>query len=427
MKHIAILLVLALLLAGCAAAPAQESTASSTTLPVQTEPMPSVSSEPASLPPESTAPEKETEYYIFIPEDDPGLTWLWGYLGIKLEDYPNPYLYAKNMDTREILLLLDKDSKMFRQNGKDVYCITEENELYRLRLDIPGSQTLLYTAQYGELGSLSPYMADQVFFEQLLGVCFLDGDHVLLLDSISNGVLQDEVCPGIRLVCGRTADSFYWEDEAGTEWIRDCTTGEDRLGSRFVEAKSLPQPWEDQNVYWVFLTEDTESTAWQWPHLGIDIRDYPEPYVYAKNLKTGEITLLLDTETASVVSFGFDAYCITKDGRVFYIPIREPEKARCIYTAQHGTLSSLTLSLDSPYLEKITGICFLDGDQAVGMDYPAGNVLFDVECPGAQWVWANTTDSFYWKNAAGERFLRDCLTGEDRPVAHIGEESTGEK
>ena len=427
MKYFAILLVLALLLAGCAAAPVQESTVPSTTLPVQTEPMPSVSSEPASLPPETTAPEKETEYYIFIPEDDPGLTWLWGYLGIKLEDYPNPYLYAKNMDTREICLLLDKDSKMFRQNGEDVYCITEENELYRLRLDIPGSQTLLYTAQYGELGSLSPYMADQVFFEQLLGVCFLDGDHVLLLDSISNGVLQDEVCPGIRLVCGRTADSFYWEDEAGTEWIRDCTTGEDRLGSRFVEAKSLPEPWEDQNVYWVFLTEDTESTAWQWPHLGIDIRDYPKSYVYAKNLKTDEKTLLLEAETASVVSFGFDSYCITKDGRVFYIPIREPEKARCIYTAQHGTLSSLTLSLDSPYLEKITGICFLDGDQAVGMDYPAGNVLFDVECPGAQWVWANTTDSFYWKNAAGERFLRDCLTGEDRPVAHIGEESTGEK
>lgn len=427
MKNFSILLVLALLLAGCSSAPVQESAAPSTTLPVQTEPMPSVSSEPASLPPETTAPEKETEYYIFIPEDDPGLTWLWGYLGIKLEDYPNPYLYAKNMDTREICLLLDKDSKMFRQNGKDVYCITEENELYRLRLDIPGSQTLLYTAQYGELGSLSPYMADQVFFEQLLGVCFLDGDHVLLLDSISNGVLQDEVCPGIRLVCGRTADSFYWEDEAGTEWIRDCTTGEDRLGSRFVEAKSLPEPWEDQNVYWAFLTEDTESTAWQWPHLGIDIRDYPKSYVYAKNLKTGEITLLLDTETASVVSFGFDSYCITKGGRVFYIPIREPEKARCIYTAQHGTLSSLTLSLDSPYLEKITGICFLDGDQAVLMDYPAGNVLFDVECPGAQWVWANTTDSFYWKNAAGERFLRDCLTGEDRPVAHIGEESTGEK
>ena len=427
MKRFAILLALALLLAGCSNAPVQESTAPSTTLPVQTKPLPSVSSEPASLPPESTAPEKETEYYIFIPEDDPGLTWLWGYLGIKLEDYPDPYLYAKNMDTREILLLLDKDTKMFLQNGEDVYCITEENELYRLRLDIPGSQTLLYTAQYGELGSLSPYMADQVFFEQLLGVCFLDGDHVLLLDSISNGVLQDEVCPGIRLVCGRTADSFYWEDEAGTEWIRDCTTGEDRLGSRFVEAKSLPQPWEDQNVYWVFLTEDTESTAWQWPHLGIDIRDYPKSYVYAKNLKTGEITLLLDTETASVVSFGFDAYCITKDGRVFYIPIREPEKARCIYTAQHGTLSSLTLSLDSPYLEKITGICFLDGDQAVGMDYPAGNVLFDVECPGAQWVWANTTDSFYWKNAAGERFLRDCLTGEDLPVAYIGEESTDEK
>ena len=280
MKNFAIILALALLLAGCAAAPVQESTVPSTTLPVQTEPMPSVSSEPASLPPETTAPEKETEYYIFIPEDDPGLTWLWGYLGIKLEDYPNPYLYAKNMDTREICLLLDKDSKMFRQNGKDVYCITEENELYRLRLDIPGSQTLLYTAQYGELGSLSPYMADQVFSEQLLGVYFLDGDHVLLLDSISNGVLQDEVCPGIRLVCRRTADSFYWEDEAGTEWIRDCTTGEDRLGSRFVEAKSLPEPWEDQNVYWVFLTEDTESTAWQWPHLGIDIQDYPEPYVH---------------------------------------------------------------------------------------------------------------------------------------------------
>lgn len=393
----------------------------------QTEPTPSASSEPASLPPESTAPEKETEYYIFIPKDDPGLTWLWGYLGIKLEDYPNPYLYAKNMDTREICLLLDKDSKMFRQNGKDVYCITEENELYRLRLDIPGSQTLLYTAQYGELGSLSPYMADQVFFEQLLGVCFLDGDHVLLLDSISNGGLQDEVCPGIRLVCGRTADSFYWEDEAGTEWIRDCTTGEDRLGSRFVEAKSLPEPWEDQNVYWVFLTEDTESTAWQWPHLGIDIRDYPKSYVYAKNLKTDENTLLLEAETASVVSFGFDSYCITKDGRVFYIPIREPEKARCIYTAQHGTLSSLTLSLDGLRLEKITGICFLDGDQAVGMDYPAGNVLFDVECPGAQWVWVNTTDSFYWKNAAGERFLRDCLANEDLPVAYIGEESTDEK
>ena len=84
MKRFAILPALALLLAGCSNAPVQESTVPSTTLPVQTEPTPSASSEPASLPPETTAPEKETEYYIFIPEDDPGLTWLWGYLGIKL-------------------------------------------------------------------------------------------------------------------------------------------------------------------------------------------------------------------------------------------------------------------------------------------------------------------------------------------------------
>ena len=267
----------------------------------------------------------------------------------------------------------------------------------------PGSQTLLYTAQYGELGSLSPIWPIR-FSLSSLGVCFLDGDHVLLLDSISNGVLQDEVCPGIRLVCGRTADSFIGK----TKPVRNGYGTAPRRGpSRkpLCGSKIAAGAWEDQNVYWAFLTEDTESTAWQWPHLGIDIRDYPEPYVYAKNLKTGEITLLLDTETASVVSFGFDAYCITKGGRVFYVPIREPEKARCIYTAQHGTLSSLTLSLDGLRLEKITGICFLDGDQAVGMDYPAGNVLFDVECPGAQWVWANTTDSFYWKNAAGERFL----------------------
>ena len=38
MKHFAILLVLLLLLTGCATAPAQESTAPSTTLPAQTEP-----------------------------------------------------------------------------------------------------------------------------------------------------------------------------------------------------------------------------------------------------------------------------------------------------------------------------------------------------------------------------------------------------
>ena len=50
MKIFAILLVLALLLTGCSSAPVQESTVPSTTLPVQTEPMPSVSSEPASFP-----------------------------------------------------------------------------------------------------------------------------------------------------------------------------------------------------------------------------------------------------------------------------------------------------------------------------------------------------------------------------------------
>ena len=61
MKYFAIILALALLLAGCSTAPAQESAAPSTTLPVQTEPIPSVSSEPAPLPPESTALEKETE------------------------------------------------------------------------------------------------------------------------------------------------------------------------------------------------------------------------------------------------------------------------------------------------------------------------------------------------------------------------------
>lgn len=71
MKYFAILLVLALLLTGCSAAPVQESTGPSTTLPVQTEPMPSVSSEPASLPPESTAPEKETEYYFSFPKMTP--------------------------------------------------------------------------------------------------------------------------------------------------------------------------------------------------------------------------------------------------------------------------------------------------------------------------------------------------------------------
>ena len=75
MKRFAILLILALLLTGCAAAPAQESTAPSTTLPAKTEPVATTPStaptepatEPATEPPTEPAEPYDTYYATEIP------------------------------------------------------------------------------------------------------------------------------------------------------------------------------------------------------------------------------------------------------------------------------------------------------------------------------------------------------------------------
>ena len=207
MKRFAILLILALLLTGCAAAPAQESTAPSTTLPAKTEPVTTTPStapvtepatEPATEPPTEPAEPYDTYFATeipIIPHDDGGENSIYYEAPSPEGQFPtlvSNFLvsqYGWKSEDLGLPALSVHDAKTYRTIGTDVmaevhpatlsYCVAvseDRGTLLRLSYTEGVEPVTLYTDPHGRISS--PKVYDQCLF-------FVAG-----VDETTNGIYR---------------------------------------------------------------------------------------------------------------------------------------------------------------------------------------------------------------------------------------------
>lgn len=174
------------------------------------------------------------DYWVFITTDDKSYDWMWSELGITITDYPNKFVYAKSPNSDQMLLLLGIETSWIIHVKNDVYCFTEDNHIYYINLSTPDEALLVYTSRHGDLRGSSYFFSPNTSQEKLEGICFIDGNYGVILDSTSNAVLYESECNSIESIFGCNGDSFYWVTENGTEYLRNCSSDIDISESRFM-------------------------------------------------------------------------------------------------------------------------------------------------------------------------------------------------
>ena len=247
MKRFAILLVLALLLTGCATAPAQESTVPNTTLPAKTEPVATTPStapvtepatEPATEPPTEPAEPYDTYFATEIPipiqKSNEGKSYIYfekphpegefpnlvsdfyvSQYGWKREDLGRPVLYT---DDARSYRVLSEDMMAEVEAATLNYCVAiseDRGTLLRISYTEGVEPVALYTDRYHRLNQ--PEVYDQCLF-------FIAG-----VDSHTNGIYRyylpdgtiDLLVPGLPLNGSRETIRYDIVSNVTLSWC--CT------------------------------------------------------------------------------------------------------------------------------------------------------------------------------------------------------------
>lgn len=257
-KTFATLLILALLLTGCAVAPAQESTAPSTTLPAKTEPVTTTPStapvtdpatEPATEPPTEPAEPYDTYFATEIPcridtssswyfldyetpEPSDGFTalvsnFLVSQYGWKSEDLGRPVVAASGSWSYRIL---SEDVMAEVDPATLSYCVAvseDRGTLLRLSYTEGVEPVTLYTDPHGRISS--PKVYDQCLF-------FIAG-----VDETTNGIYR-----------------YYLPDGTVDLLVKDLPAAEDGDNIRFQIVSNVTLAWtvietptlQDMEDYW---------------------------------------------------------------------------------------------------------------------------------------------------------------------------------
>ena len=257
-KTFACLLILALLLTGCATAPAQESTAPSTTLPAKTEPVATTPStapvtepatEPATEPPTEPAEPYDTYFATeipIIPHDDGGENSIYYEAPSPEGQFPtlvSNFLvsqYGWKSEDLGLPALSVHDAKTYRTIGKDVmaevdpatlsYCVAvseDRGTLLRLSYTEGVEPVTLYTAPHGRISS--PKVYDQCLF-------FIAG-----VDETTNGIYR-----------------YYLPDGTVDLLVKDLPATKDGDNIRFQIVSNVTLAWtvmekptlQDMEDYW---------------------------------------------------------------------------------------------------------------------------------------------------------------------------------
>ena len=259
MKCFAILLVLLLLLTGCAVAPAQESTAPSTTLPAKTEPVTTTpgtapvtepATEPATEPPTEPAEPYDTYFateipcpiefssgdaYLAFTAPDAGpdeFAWLVQDYHVrqfnwKAEDLGRPVLTSTGCQEYR---LLSEDTVAEITNATSNYCVAvseDRGTLLRLSYTEGVEPVTLYTDPYGHISS--PEVYDQCLF-------FVAG-----VDETTKGIYR-----------------YYLPDGTVDLLVKDLPVAEDEKNIRFQIVSNVTLSWcctdlptlEKMEEYW---------------------------------------------------------------------------------------------------------------------------------------------------------------------------------
>ena len=259
MKRFAILLILALLLTGCATAPAQESTAPSTTLPAKTEPVATTPStapvtepatEPATEPPTEPAEPYDTYFAMEIPvpiqKNNEGESYIYcegarpdgGFPTLVSEFFISQYGWKSEDLGRPAWTV--HDAKSYHILSEDVmaeveaatlnYCVAvseDRGTLLRISYTEGVEPVTLYTDPHGRISS--PKVYDQCLF-------FVAG-----VDETTNGIYR-----------------YYLPDGTVDLLVKDLPATKDGDNIRFQIVSNVTLAWtvmekptlQDMEDYW---------------------------------------------------------------------------------------------------------------------------------------------------------------------------------
>lgn len=173
--------------------------------------------------PYAAAAETASEYWTFIARDTEADAWRWEQMGIDIHDYVDGYVYAQDMDSKTIHLVLPKKTYSFWEVDSGVYCFTEAGEV--IHVGYSGkSPTVVAAFQPDEAPTFSALFASDDM--TTTGLYFADKEHVQFIDCANNKVTDCGYYQDIQSIRAVSEDEFFWVDSEDMGHLFNNVTAE---------------------------------------------------------------------------------------------------------------------------------------------------------------------------------------------------------
>lgn len=167
--------------------------------------------------------------------------------------------------------------------------------------------------------------------------------------------------------------------------------------------------------YWTFIARDTEADAWRWEEMGIDIHDYVDGYVYAQDMESKTIHLVLPKKTYSFWEVDSGVYCFTKAGEVIHVGYsgKSPTVIAAFQPDEAPTFSALFASDRMT----TTGLYFADKEHVQFIDCANNKVTDCGYYPDVQSIRAVSENEFFWVDSEDMGHLFNRVTAETEEMS----------
>ena len=167
--------------------------------------------------------------------------------------------------------------------------------------------------------------------------------------------------------------------------------------------------------YWTFIARDTEADAWRWEEMGIDIHDYVDGYVYAQDMESKTIHLVLPKKTYSFWEVDSGVYCFTKAGEVIHVGYsgKSPTVIAAFQPDEAPTFSALFASDRMT----TTGLYFADKEHVQFIDCANNKVTDCGYYPDVQSIRAVSENEFFWVDSEDMGHLFNSVTAETEEMS----------
>lgn len=218
--------------------------------------------------PYAAAAETTPEYWTFIARDTEADAWRWEEMGIDIHDYVDGYVYAQDMESKTIHLVLPKKTYSFWEVDSGVYCFTEAGEV--IHVGYSGkSPTVIAAFQPDEAPTFSALFASDRM--TTTGLYFADKEHVQFIDCANNKVTDCGYYPDVQSIRAVSENEFFWVDGEDMGHLFNSVTAE-------TEEMSIDE-FESAANYGI----DTTALTTNYPNNSYSLGQYGAGKYFTKN------------------------------------------------------------------------------------------------------------------------------------------------